>query len=458
MLGWLKSTRLHFIGIGGIGMSGIAEVLLGLGYQVSGSDLNTSPVTENLEKKGAKIFQGHHASNVEGTTLIIYSSAIDTKNPEVIRAQELQIPMIRRAEMLAELMRLKFGIAIAGSHGKTTTTSLIATIFKEAKLDATHIIGGIVSNLGGNAHKGDGDYLIAEADESDGSFLLLSPIMAAVTNIDDDHLDFYGTKEKVTEAFVEFVNKLPFYGQVAMNANDETSWSIRSRIKRPVLWYGIEGNAEDLSYQAKNVNLSASGASFEIFHKGEPCGLFRTNLLGIHNVSNTVASIAISREAGIDWEIIRTGLLNFHGVGRRLEKLFEKDNFLVLDDYGHHPTEVKATVTAIKAVDLRSLTVFFEPHRYTRTQNFWKEFQDSFKIADEIYMLPIYAASEKPIDGITTENLVNEMKAKGMKVEYLRTSAEIEAIVKRQMGPGKIVLSLGAGSISKYMREVVKKL
>ena len=250
MLGWLKTTRLHFIGIGGIGMSGIAEVLLDLGYQVSGSDLSGSSVTEHLKTKGAQIFIGHEAFQVDGATLIVYSSAIDQKNPEVKRAIELQIPMIRRAEMLAELMRLKFGIAMAGSHGKTTTTSLVATIFKAADLDATHIIGGIVHNLGGNAHKGDGDYLIAEADESDGSFLLLNPIMAAITNIDDDHLDHYGSKDKIVEAFIEFVNKLPFYGVAALNANDPTSVSIKSKVKRPLIWYGIDTEAD---YVARDV-------------------------------------------------------------------------------------------------------------------------------------------------------------------------------------------------------------
>lgn len=307
-------------------------------------------------------------------------------------------------------MRLKFGIAVAGSHGKTTTTSLIATIFQEAKLDATHIIGGIVSNLGGNAQKGDGEFLIAEADESDGSFLLLNPIMAVITNIDDDHLDFYGTKEKVVEAFVEFVNKLPFYGRIALNANDASSVAIKSRIKRPMVWYGIETKDEDVEYLAKNIQLSASGTTFDLYYKNEKIVEIKTHLLGMHNVSNTLAAISISREAGLEWNFIQIGLLKFLGVGRRLEKLFDKNDFLVIDDYGHHPTEVRATITALKNVDKRSLCVVFEPHRYSRTQNFWKEFQECFEGSDELFLLPIYAASENPIEGISSEALVLAMR------------------------------------------------
>ncbi|MBA2403356.1 MAG: UDP-N-acetylmuramate--L-alanine ligase [Bdellovibrionales bacterium] len=458
MLGFLKTTKLHFIGIGGIGMSGIAEVLLDLGYTVSGSDLNSSSVTENLQCKGATIFQGHAASNVEGVTLIVYSTAIDAKNPEFARAQELKIPMIRRAEMLAELMRLKYGIAVAGSHGKTTTTSLIATIFQEAKLDATHIIGGIVSNLGGNARKGDGEFLIAEADESDGSFLLLNPIMAAITNIDDDHLDFYGTKAKVVEAFVEFVNKLPFYGRIALNANDASSLAIKSLIKRPMVWYGIESDVEDVLYHAKNIKLSASGTSFDLYYSGKLVSQIKTHLLGMHNVSNTLAAISISHEAGLEWNVIQSGLLKFVGVGRRLEKLFEKNDFLVIDDYGHHPTEVRATITALKNVGKRSLCVIFEPHRFSRTQNFWQEFQDCFEGSDELFLLPIYAASEKPITGITTEALVSAMKAKGKKVEFLPSLKDMNSVLLSQKQPGRIFLTLGAGSISKTIREMVKEL
>lgn len=458
MLGWLKTTRLHFIGIGGIGMSGIAEVLLDLGYNVSGSDLNASPVTENLQKKGAEIFIGHKAENVEGSTIIVYSSAIDTKNPEVIRATELAIPMIRRAEMLAELMRLKFGIAVAGSHGKTTTTSLIATIFNEAKQDATYIIGGIVRNLGGNAKKGDGEYLIAEADESDGSFLLLNPIMAAVTNIDDDHLDHYGSKDKIVSAFEEFVNKLPFYGRVALNANDATSVEIKSKVKRPIVWYGIEVGGDVADYVAKNVELSAGGTEFDLYYKDEKVSRFKTNLMGYHNISNSLAAISISHEAGLEWDVIQKGLLSFQGVGRRLEKLFEKDSFVVIDDYGHHPTEVRATISTLRKVDKRPLCVVFEPHRYSRTQNFWKEFQECFEGSDELYITPIYAASEKPIEGITSEALVEAMKKSGKPVHFLPSLDGMKDLIEKRKNSGTVFVTLGAGAISKKVREMVKSL
>lgn len=455
MLGWLNTTRLHFIGIGGIGMSGIAEVLLDLGYKVSGSDLSTSAVTENLARKGAIIHKGHAASHVDGVDIVIYSSAIDPKNPECQRAQELHIPMIRRAEMLAELMRLKFGIAVAGSHGKTTTTSLVATIFEEAKLDATHIIGGIVSNLGGNARMGEGKYLIAEADESDGSFLQLSPIMAAVTNIDDDHLDHYGTREKIVEAFVEFVNKLPFYGRAVMNANDPVSKSVREKIKRPLVWYGINTACD---YTASDVQYSATGTTFKLSCEGKDVGTFQTHLIGAHNVSNTLAAIALSHEAEINWELIRSGLLKFKGVGRRLEKIYEKGKFLVIDDYGHHPTEVAATIKALKAVDQRKLTVVFEPHRFTRTQNFWKEFQGCFTGADELFITPIYAASEAPISGITSEKLVEAMRAQGVNATFLPRLDNIESLISERKQSEGIFLTLGAGAISRKARELVKSL
>jgi UDP-N-acetylmuramate--alanine ligase len=455
MSGPLKTIKYHFIGIGGIGMSGIAEVLLDLGYKVSGSDLNTSPVTDNLAKKGAVIHKGHAAAHVEGVDRVVYSSAIDPKNSEFQRAKELNLPLIRRGEMLAELMKMKSGIAIAGSHGKTTTTSLVATIFQEANLDATYIIGGIVSNLGGNSRMGQGKFLIAEADESDGSFLQLNPVMAAVTNIDDDHLDHYGTKEKIVDAFVEFVNNLPNYGKAVLNANDMVSKSIRERVKRPLVWYGINTDAD---FSASEITYSAKGTVFEISHNGRSVGKVETHLIGAHNVSNTLAAIAISHEAGIEWKVILSGLLKFKGVGRRLEKIFEKDDFIVIDDYGHHPTEVSATIKALKGVDHRKLTVVFEPHRFTRTQNFWKEFQECFTGADELYISPIYAASENPILGITSEKLVEEMKAKGINASFIFSLDEMKRLLEERKSRQGIFLTLGAGAISKKAREQVKSL
>ena len=458
MLAWPKSTKLHFIGIGGIGMSGIAEVLLDLGYTVSGSDLSTSAVTENLKRKGARIFQGHEAENVEGASLIITSTAINKKNPEVARALELEIPIIRRAEMLAELMRLKKGIAIAGSHGKTTTTSLVATIFNEAALDATHIIGGIVHNLGGNARKGDGEFLIAEADESDGSFLLLNPILAAVTNIDNDHLDHYGTEDKIVDAFVEFVNKLPFYGKAVLNADDSNSVLITPRLKRPALWFSKACKPDEADFVATDVKLSAAGAEFNLHHQGVFVQKFKTHMMGQHNISNSLAAIATCFESGISWDKIQSGILKFQGVGRRLEKLYSKDSFIVIDDYGHHPTEIKATISALRDVDQRPLCVIFEPHRYSRTQNFWKEFQECFDGVSELYISPIYAASEKPIDGITTENLISEMKASGKNASMIQNLDEMKKLLTDRNGKEMIFLTLGAGAISKKIQGFVKEL
>ncbi len=439
-------------------MSGIAEVLLDLGYSVSGSDLTISPVTENLKNKGARIFQGHAAENVEGSTLIVYSSAIDKKNPEVSRAMELKIPMIRRAEMLAELMRLKKGIAVAGSHGKTTTTSLVATIFHEAKLDATHIIGGIVHNLGGNAKKGDGEFLIAEADESDGSFLQLSPLIAAVTNIDNDHLDHYGTEEKIVEAFVDFLNKLPFYGKAILNRDDKNCFQIKEKLKRPTLWYSKAVSKDEADIVATDVKLSAAGAEFNLYSQGIFVQKFTTHLMGQHNISNTLAAIATCHECGINWATIQGGLLKFQGVGRRLEKLYTKNNFVVIDDYGHHPTEVRATISALKDVDSRPLCVVFEPHRYTRTQNFWEEFQACFEGADELFITPIYAASESPISGITTEKLIDEMKKKGKNVFLLQNLDGMKDLLNERKNKDMIFLTLGAGAISKKVQQIVKEL
>ena len=456
MLGFLKQTKLHFIGIGGIGMSGIAEVLLGYGYKVSGSDINETPVTQNLIHKGAKVFYKHEADNVSDVDLVIYSSAINNENPEVVRARELGIPLIKRAEMLAELMRLKYGIAIAGSHGKTTTTSLVASIFQASNRDATHIIGGIVHHLGGNAKKGDSEYLIAEADESDGSFLYLNPIMAALTNVDNDHLDHYGSVDKIKEAFSEFVNKVPFYGRVALNANDPASIELKSEIKRSIVWYGHGETGFPVDYHAQNIELSASGSTFDLYYKGQFAVKVQSHLIGLHNISNTLAAIALSREIGLEWETILEGLKAFRGVGRRLEKIWENNQFIIFDDYGHHPTEVAATISALKMVDQRPLTVVFEPHRYTRTQNFWNEFHECFKGVEEVFISPIYPASEKPIEGITSEALVESMKKQGYHAHYLTSLDEMKNLINERKDQGRIFLSLGAGAISKKTREISK--
>jgi len=456
MLGWFKQTRVHFIGIGGIGMSGIAEILLDFGYTVSGSDIGQSSVIENLALKGAKIFNQHLAENVNATDIIVYSSAIDHKNPEIIRAKELGLPIIKRAEMLAELMRLKLGVAVAGSHGKTTTTSLIATMFQQAKLDATYVIGGIVRNLGGNAKKGNGDFLIAEADESDGSFLHLSPIMAVVTNIDNDHLDFYGTQEKIVENFLEFVNKVPFYGKIALNIHDKYSVDIKDKIKRPILWYGIDTIGAD--YEARDVVYSAQGTTFKLYFKKTFVDHFETHLLGLHNVLNTLGAISISHQCGLSFEEMKHGLLHFNGVGRRLEKIYQQNQTLVLDDYGHHPTEIRATISTLKNLETRPLTVIFEPHRYSRTQNFWNEFTECFDGVEELFLAPIYAASEAEIPGITSEKLAEKIKTMGIKVTLIANLDHLDKIIEPKLKSPHVILGLGAGNISKKLRQAVQKL
>ncbi len=462
MLGLAKNLRLHFIGIGGIGMSGIAEVLVDLGYHVSGSDLQNSTVTEHLQEKGAQIYLGHKADNVNDASLIVCSSAIDTKNPEIRRAQELNIPIIKRAEMLAELMRLKYGIAIAGSHGKTTTTSLVATIFKEAELDPTHIIGGIVHNLGGNAKKGDGQFLIAEADESDGSFLFLNPILSVVTNIDNDHLDHYGSEENIQAAFVEFVNKVPFYGRVVLNAQDSNTQKVKNKIKRPMLWFGVSNKSEDLiewEYGATNLVENPEGVQFDLYQRGEKVIRLTLTIPGLHNVKNALAAVAIAREVGIDFTVIESALKKFTGVGRRLEKLYKNNDFLVIDDYGHHPTEIAATLTTLKTVyPAHKLLVVFEPHRYTRTRQLWSDFKKSFECVDEVHIAPIYAASEAPIDGITSEKLVQEMKEEGRNSKFLPSLDGMKELVIGNNDKKTILVTLGAGAISKKMRAIIKEL
>lgn len=455
MLGLPNTARIHFIGIGGIGMSGIAEVLLDSGYQISGSDLSEGPITNNLKAKGAVIHLGHVASHVEGAQVVVYSSAIDPLNPEWIRAQELELPLIKRGQMLAQLMQEKKGIAIAGSHGKTTTTSIVSTIFAETQLDPTFIIGGVVKALGGNAHRGEGEFLIAEADESDGSFLLMSPVNICVTNIDDDHLDHYGSKDKIVEAFGEFVNKLPNYGKVLLNADDSTSAQLKVRSELKPLWYGIDHAAD---YQALNIKYSAEGTKFDIHYQQVLSARCQIQLIGKHNVSNALAAAALSHLSGIEWSDIESALAKFVGVGRRLEKLYLKDHFLVLDDYGHHPTEIKATISALKQVDTRSLCVIFEPHRFTRTQNFWEEFKAAFKGADEVYISPIYAASEKSIDQISSRRMVDEMKGLGQKITYLESLEEMQEILRSRKMSAGIFLTLGAGPISKKIREMVAEL
>lgn len=455
MLALPKSSRFHFIGIGGIGMSALADILLDQGYAVSGSDLNLSPITENLARKGATIYQGHTSAQVDGAQVIVYSSAINTKNPEWVRGQELKLRFMKRGELLAELLNAQEGIAIAGSHGKTTTTSLTATIFHHAKLDPTFLIGGVVKDLGGNARTGKGKFLIAEADESDSSFLYQRPKMIAITNIDNDHLDHFGSKNQIIKSFEEYVSRTREGGCLILNKDDQDTANLQAPTGVERITYSHKQSA---TYQAAHIDYSVSGTTFTLLHHGKAVGTMKTHLLGEHNVSNALAAIGLAHEAGINFADIHEGLLKFTGVGRRMEKLYEERKFLVLDDYGHHPTEILATLSAIKKIDQRKLVVVFEPHRFTRTQNFWKEFQDAFDLADEIYLTPIYAASEQPIEGICSDKMVEEMKLKGMNVHCLNHLSEMKAPLDKYKNTEAIFLTLGAGAISKSIRAMVKDL
>ncbi len=454
MFGIKKDLNIHFIGIGGIGMSGIANVLLNLGYNVSGSDINRNENIEKLEVAGAKIFHGHHEANIDHVQLVVYSSAIDNKNPEIKKAKELKIPIVKRAEMLAELMRVRYGIAIAGSHGKTTTTSFVSTIFNKLDQKPTCVVGGVVKNLGSQSIKGDGQYLIAEADESDGSFLFLNPIMSVITNVDNDHLDYYGTEEKIKEAFVEFSNKIPFYGRTAINANDKNSCELIKNLRRPYVTFGLahkKSCVENLDYAATDIVFKEDETLFSVIHEGK-CYKTSIALSGDHNVQNALAAIAISHQVGLKLEDICRALKDFSGVGRRFEMLHD-GNFTVVDDYGHHPTEIRATIeTARVRFPDKKLVVVFEPHRYTRTKDFWEEFSHSFSLVDEVYIAPIYPASEKPITGITSENLIKDINKADHNANEIDLNNGLTDLFDKYASTNTVLLSLGAGSISKLTR------
>ncbi|MBF0361041.1 MAG: UDP-N-acetylmuramate--L-alanine ligase [Oligoflexia bacterium] len=472
-----KNVHIHFIGIGGIGMSGIAEILLKLDYKVSGSDVSEGQNTLKLKELGAKIHIGHREENIEGATAIVYSSAIRKSNPEMVAAKEKGIPLIQRAEMLSELMRLKFGLAVAGTHGKTTTTSFLATILNEAQLDATHIIGGIVDNLGGHAKVGAGEILVAEADESDGSFLLLNPIMSIITNIDNDHLDYYQSNENLIQAFVDFANKVPFYGCVSLNIHDETIASIMDKIKRPHVSFGIESMLKDKieaaetgnlpHYMAKNILLKEDGSIYDLYYRGTFASTIRIVPIGNHNVLNSLGAISLAHQLGMSFEEIAKGISNFKGVRRRLETLYKSEDRLkeIIDDYAHHPTEIINTLSTLRESRKGKIVGIFEPHRYSRTCSCWKEFMHCFNDCDQLYILPIYAASEDPIAGITSNRLVDDInKLHPGLASTVADFVEIEKILKGDNGDNKVeaekttYVTMGAGAIGKNIREVVKKL
>lgn len=445
-------VKIHFVGIGGIGMSGIAEVLLSLGYKVSGSDSSDSPNVKKLRKMGAEIYIGHKAENIKEVTVVVHTSAVNEENPELKRAKEESIPIVRRAEMLAELMRLKYGLAVAGTHGKTTTTSFLATILKECELDPTYIIGGIVKNLDGHARVGQSDYLVAEADESDGSFLLLTPVMSVITNIDNDHMDHYGTEANLLKAFADFSNKIPFYGVVALNAHDEKLMNLRSEIKRPTVTFGIDVPAD---FQAMNVEFGHFDTSYDVYYKGEKQARFKINLPGRHNVLNSLGASALAFHMGLGFGEIAKGIEKLEGVGRRFQLLYKEAGFEVVDDYGHHPTEIASTLKIVKdtRADYRKI-VIFEPHRYTRTRDCWDQFLHCFNDADELYLLPIYAASEKEINGISTDRLIEDINRlhPGF-AKKIDSIDQLDEKIDSFRGDKTIVVTLGAGAIGRAAKK-----
>ncbi|MBV8070614.1 MAG: UDP-N-acetylmuramate--L-alanine ligase [Acidobacteriaceae bacterium] len=454
---FFKPQHVHFVGIGGIGMSGIAEVLLTLGYEVSGSDIRATAITDRLARLGAKISIGHRAENVAEAKAVVVTSALDPANPEVAEARRLQIPVIPRGELLAELMRLKFGIAIAGSHGKTTTTSMVASILNAANMDPTVVVGGRAAGLqGSNARVGKSTILVVESDESDGSFLKLAPILAVVTNIDREHLDHYASLEEIQAAFTDFVNKVPFYGAAVLCMEDENIQQIFPSIRRRTITYG---RSAQVDLEIQNVELMPEGSCFSVRHRGAELGSFQLNVPGEHNVLNATAAIGVGLEMDVPLAQIREGLAAFSGVDRRFSVRGVEGGVTVVDDYGHHPTEVKATLAAARLSPYRQIHVLFQPHRFSRTKHLLEDFGTAFHQADDLYLLDIYSASESEIEGVSGEALAEKIRSYGHRaVEYVPTmEAGIDAIAEAAR-PGDLVITLGAGNVSQAAEKILDKL
>ena len=440
------AARVHFVGIGGIGMSGIAEVLLNLGYQVSGSDLKGSDITRRLASMGATIYEGHKAQNLVQADVVVISSAVKKDNPEVVTARQRKIPVIPRAEMLAELMRLKYAVAVAGSHGKTTTTSMVATVLSAAGLDPTAVVGGKVNVLDSNAKLGKSELMVVEADESDGSFLKLHPAITVVTNIDPEHMDHYGTLEALKTAFVEFCNRVPFYGLNVLCLDHPNVQELLPRLEKRVVTYGSSHMAD---YRLEGVRLEGFSTHFQAFRRDEPLGEFRVRMVGAHNALNALAVIAVAEEMEIPLDTVRGALAEFGGVQRRFTVRGEVNGITVVDDYGHHPTEVLATLAGARRAFGRRLVVAFQPHRYTRTHDLKKEFTTSFNDADLLFVSSVYAAGEEPIPGATGEALAEAIRAHGHRdVTYVDKRADLPAAIAPRLREGDIVLTLGAGDIT----------
>jgi UDP-N-acetylmuramate--alanine ligase len=464
-----KIQRIHFVGIGGIGMSGIAEIMLNLAYTVSGSDLKRSAVSDRLRTLGATIFEGHAAENIRGADVVVTSSAISVSNPEVLEAHKLHIPVIQRAEMLAELMRLKYGIAIAGMHGKTTTTSMVAAVLASGGLDPTVVVGGRVDTMGSNARLGRSQYLVAEADESDRSFLKLSPILAVVTNIDREHMDCYRNMQDVKRTFLEFMDRVPFYGMIVACNDDPILRRLLPKLKRRMVSYGTRKDSDfriDLKKLERRVNGRGQDArpapplnSFNVKFRARDLGEFHLHVPGVHNVLNATAAIAVGIGLDIPVQNIRQALENFRGVDRRFQLRGRVRGIDVIDDYGHHPTEIRATLAAARQCGYRKVHVIFQPHRYTRTRDLMDEFANAFSDADSLIVLDIYPASEQPIEGITGEALARRIAGQSScSVRYVSSFDEAITAATASAGEGEMILTLGAGSVSHLGPLLVDKL
>jgi UDP-N-acetylmuramate--alanine ligase len=457
-----KIQRIHFVGIGGIGMSGIAEVLLNLGYKVSGSDLKSSAVTQRLVSLGAIAFEGHAAENVQGAEVVVTSSAIAADNPEVAEARKQHIPVIQRAEMLAELMRLKYGIAIAGMHGKTTTTSMVAAVLAAGGLDPTVVVGGRVDAMGSNARLGKSQYLVAEADESDRSFLKLSPILSVVTNIDREHMDCYRNMRDVKRTFLDFMDRVPFYGMIVACADDPILRKLLPEVQRRVMTYGTR-RGSDFLIKAGAVEPQPGEhrplSHFRVSYRGKPLDEFTLRVPGAHNILNATAAIAVGIGLDLPVESIRTALENFRGVDRRFQLRGQVAGISVIDDYGHHPTEIRATLAAARQCGFKRIHVIFQPHRYTRTKSLMQEFTQAFHDADSLAVLDIYAASEHPVEGINGEVLAARIQdVHQQTVRYVRSFAEAAEVACGEAQEGDMILTLGAGSVSQLGPVILEKL
>jgi len=452
-----KKTRVHFVGIGGIGMSGIAEVLLNLGYEVSGSDLRDSDVIRRLGSLGARVHLGHRKENLPGNpSAVVISAAVKFSNPEVLEARRRHIPVIPRAEMLAELMRMKYSVAVAGSHGKTTTTSMVAAVLGVAGLDPTMVIGGRVKSLGSSARLGQGEMLVAEADESDGSFLLLSPTIAVVTNIDREHMDFYQTLDCLTDSFLTFINKVPFYGLAVLCLDDPQVRGLISKVKKRFTTYGFSPEAD--SY-GKDVQAKAMEVQFSVWHRSRSLGKLRLHMPGRHNAMNALAAVAVGQELEIPFDRVAEALEGFTGIHRRFEIKGEPGGVMVIDDYGHHPSEIQATLLAIRDGWSRPLTVIFQPHRYSRTRDLFDEFLTAFDGADRLILTEIYPGGEERLEGIRAEGLYRAIKRRGhIEVEFISDKEEIAGRLLPRLKAGDMVLTLGAGDIYTVGEALVESL